>query len=126
VGGMEESRLSAKLTEIDGVPVLQVHGEIDLYTAPEFRDALQQGVGQDPRALIVDLSDISYIDSAGLGALLAAFKMLSVHDAELYIVTNPQSPGVRRVMEITRLDTLMKLYDSLDDALKDLAIRKAA
>ena len=123
---MDDLRLSTELTEIDGVPIVHVRGEIDLYTAPEFRDALQKGVDRNPRVLIADLRDISYIDSAGLGALLAAFKMLSMHNACLYIVASPLSPGVRRVLEITRLDTLMRVFDSVEDAMQDSADSKAA
>ena len=74
--------------------------------------------------LIVDLTDISYIDSAGLGNLLAAFKDLARRDAKLYVISTPNNPGVRRILEITRLDTVMNVRDTVEAALDDLKTPK--
>jgi len=123
---MDNTRLSAQITSINGIPIVAVQGEIDLYTVPEFRKALQQVIDEEPSALIVDLREISYIDSAGLGALLAAFKTLSAHNAPICVVTGPDNPGVRRVLEITRLDTLMLIRNSVEDAVRDLSVSRAA
>lgn len=123
---MNDTKLSAEISGLDGVPVISVHGEIDLYTVPEFRDALQECTQRKPHVLIVDLTDISYIDSAGLGALLSAYRTLAENKAKLYVISNPHSPGVRRVLEITRLDMVIPVRSTLDEVRMEIARPKAA
>ena len=122
----DEVRLSTELIERDGVPIVRVHGEIDLHTAPEFERALRAGMERRTPALIVDLSDISYVDSSGLSALLAANKELSARNAALYVAAPPGRPGVRRVIEITRLDTVIRVRDTVEDILDEFGRREAA
>ncbi|HEY3297236.1 MAG TPA: STAS domain-containing protein [Armatimonadota bacterium] len=123
---MSIPRLSTELTAEEQIPIVRVHGEIDLYTVPEFEDALKSGMQSPFPGLIVDLTDISYVDSAGLGALLAAYKNLSKRDGRLFIVANPHSPGVRKILEITRLDTILNVVGTLKDAIDGLRSSKAA
>lgn len=122
----DKVRLSTELIERDGVPIVRVHGEIDLHTAPEFERALRAGMERRTPALIVDLSDISYVDSSGLSALLAANKELSARNAALYVAAPPGRPGVRRVIEITRLDTVIRVRDTVEDILDEFGRREAA
>lgn len=122
----DKVRLSTELIERDGVPVVQAHGEIDLHTAPEFERTLRAGMDRRTSALIVDLSDISYVDSSGLSALLAANKELSARDAALYVAAPPGRPGVRRVIEITRLDAVIRVRDTVEDILDEFGRREAA
>lgn len=120
-----DDKLTTKLLYLRGVPVVQVHGEIDLYTVEAFDAAVRSGVEQAENALVVDLRDITYIDSAGLSTLIAAYKALAARRAVLYIAADKGRPGVRRVLEITRLDTLIPIRDSVDIAVDELSARKA-
>lgn len=120
-----EEKPAIEITERDGYPVVSVCGEIDLYTAPQFQLALTSAEKDRP-VLIVDLSGISYIDSAGLSALLLTYKRLSGRGAKLYVVAPPDNPGVRRVMEVTRLDSLIPVRPSMDDVLNELKMHGAA
>jgi len=106
--------------------VVQAAGEVDLYTAPELDQALKQAARRGIRAVIVDLTNIAYLDSAGLSTLLRAQRELSGRDAALYVIAPPGTPGVRRALEITRLDMLMRVRDSLASALRELRMRAAA
>jgi len=106
--------------EIEGIPVVRAHGEIDLYTAHEFERALESGLEKGAPALIADLSDASYLDSSGLTALLHAHKLISARGGVLYVIASPGSPGVRRVLQITRLDTIFRVRDTLGDALAEV------
>ena len=123
---MSGARLSTEMIERDGIPVVRVCGEIDLRTASEFERVLEAGIERGTAALIVDLTDVPYLDSAGLSALLAAHKSLSARNAVLYVVAAPGRPGLRRVLEITRLDTLIAVRDTVEDALKEMRSSKAA
>lgn len=122
----ERKRLTVRLSESDGIPVLQVDGEVDLYTVEEFNKALDSGVEKARAALIVDLSKLSYVDSAGLSSLLSAYKRLSARGAELYVISPPDCPGVSRVLKITRLDMLFKVRENLRQALSEACHTMAA
>lgn len=121
----DEKKLAISTEEKDGYPIVTVTGEVDLYTATQFQEALL-AAGLDAPALIVDLSEIAYIDSAGLSALLLIYKRLSSRGATLYVISPPDNPGVRRVIEVTRLDSLIPIHPTVDDLLKELRLRKNA
>jgi len=113
---INDARLAIEVTEIAGVPVVRAHGEIDLYTVPEFEQALDACLKRETHALIADLSNTTYLDSSGLSALIHAYKALSGRKGGLYVVASPQTPGVHRVLEITRLDTVFQVSDTVEDA----------
>ena len=121
---VEIKKLAIEITERGGYPIVAVSGEIDLYTAPQFRDALA-AVRDDAPALIVDLSRISYIDSAGLSALLLTYRRLSGRGAVLCAVARPDNPGVSGVIEVTRLNSLIPIHATVEDALKELSMAVA-
>lgn len=113
---INDARLSIEITEIAGVPVVRAHGEIDLYTVPEFEQALDACVKRETQALIADLTETTYLDSSGLSALIHAYKALSGRKGGLCVVAPPETPGVRRVLEITRLNTVFQVSDTVEDA----------
>ncbi len=93
-------------------------GEIDAHTAPGLRERL---LGQlaDPavRHLVVDLSRTSFLDSSALGVLIGALKRMRERGGRLDVVQPPLA--VRRIFEVTALDRVLDLRDSLEDALGD-------
>jgi len=70
--------------------------------------------------LIADLTDVSYLDSSGLSALLHAHRLMTARGGSTYVIASPGSPGVRRVLQITRLDTVFRVRDSVEDAAAEL------
>ncbi len=91
--------------------VVAVRGEIDNATAPQLRGALLAALDSDTRRIVVDLSEIDFVDSSGLGALVGARKQADQSGATLVIVC--PKPHVRRLFEISRLDAVLPLYDEL-------------
>ena len=79
--------------------VVEVSGELDLYTAPSFR-----GLG--------------FIDSSGLGAIVACLKHLRERGGDLALVA-PEGSGLRRLMDLTGLDRVLTLYTSTDEIPQD-------
>lgn len=94
--------------------VVVVRGQADLHTAPELRSVLGGLVDAGQKKLVIDLSKTTFIDSMMLGVLLGALKRLTGVGGQLVIVC-PDSQ-IRRVFEITSLDRVLRLVDSLDDA----------
>jgi anti-sigma B factor antagonist len=104
---IDDSRLD------DGTPVVAVSGEIDLFTAPEFKRHVQQALEQDASRLVVDLSGTTFIDSSSLGVLIGAHRQLAEHDQPLVVVAADRA--VTKTLKITGLDALFTVVPALDD-----------
>lgn len=98
----------------DECAVLSVSGEVDLATAPQLRQQLVDLVADGHRRIVVDLSRTDFLDSTGLGALVVGLKRLRAHDGEMRVVCT--TPRVRKVFEITHVDRVLPLFESVDEA----------
>lgn len=96
-----------------GVAVLSVSGEIDLATIPAFEAAIADALTQRPTALIVDLSGVDFLASAGLQALVAARESLT-GAAEFAVVAG--GPATSRPIQLTGLDQILSLHTTVADA----------
>jgi len=94
--------------------VLQITGEVDVYTAPQLREQVIQLVNSGVRHIIADLRDVDFLDSTGLGALVGSLKRLRTHDGSLKVV----ACGGRtlRIFQITGLTRAFALHPSVLDA----------
>ena len=112
---MEGIRLETQLTEINGTKILDVAGEIDVYTAPQFKDAVNGIIAGGQKHLVVNMQNVTYMDSSGFGALLSATRRLRPEGGTVNLVQ--VSGAIDRILRITKLDTVFATYDSVDDAL---------
>ena len=94
----------------DGV-VIRLAGELDLYNADEVRSALADAVQQKPQRLMLDLTDVAFIDSTTLGAMIDARRKLENKDG--FVLCAP-AIDVRRALEISGLDRHFTVLDSCD------------
>jgi anti-sigma B factor antagonist len=104
-------------TELAGQAILvDVKGDVDLATAPDFEDELTRAIGDNLGAgLVVDLSNISFIDSTGLNALVHAFERQRLAGSSLALVSDDSR--VAMMLEVTRLDRVLRRYPTRDEAL---------
>jgi anti-sigma B factor antagonist len=112
-GGLHESPVTAT-EERDGVVVVRLAGELDLYNAHVVRKELIEAAERGPERLIVELSGVSFIDSTALGVLIEARTRLTNRRAFMLA-----GPGLetRRALEISGLDRHFAVHESLDKAL---------
>jgi anti-anti-sigma factor len=96
--------------------VVRVHGEIDLSNAHEVSSAIGIAMGQEARGLVVDLSEITYLDSAGVALLLRLAERLRARRRQLHLVA-PRGSPVRRVLDFTGVPQVIPLEARLEDAL---------
>jgi anti-sigma B factor antagonist len=95
-----------------GVLVVEVCGEVDMTTAPSLEGFLEQTVAAAPtRAVIVDLSDVSFIGSHGLSVLLALREGGSVDGATLFLAGLTANRRVSRVLEVAGVAALFETCD---------------
>jgi anti-sigma B factor antagonist len=95
--------------------VLAVRGSVDLTTAPALRTRLAELIDDGHVCIVVDLADTDFLDSTGLGALVAALKRLRMKDGEIRVVCT--TGHVRKVFEITSLDRVFQMHESRESAL---------
>jgi anti-sigma B factor antagonist len=101
-------------SEPNGVPVLNARGEIDVATAPEFHEALAEMISHTPQLVIVNLTDVSFIDSTGLGVLVGALRDVRTTGGDLrLVVTQPQ---IIKLLELTGLDNVFEIVSDTEDA----------
>ena len=100
----------------DGAVVLSLAGELDLYNAPILREALGAAVEQPPRRLVVDLADVSFVDSTALGVLLEARGVL--RDRDDFVLAAPGAE-TRRTLQVSGLDRHIRVADTVEGALAD-------
>jgi anti-sigma B factor antagonist len=104
----------------NGVWVLVVRGEIDAATAPVFEEAVADVLSRDAASLIIDLSDVTFLGSAGLRILVATHELVS-RAADFAVVAD--SPETCRPIELMDLDKVFALYPSTDDALAAMRLK---
>jgi anti-sigma B factor antagonist len=110
--------LSDHATEGD-VHVIRVGGYIDFDVAPRVRECLVDRIVAGDRLIIVDLSDVGFIDSTTIGVLIGALKRLREVGGSLALVST--NGNVRGIFEIVGLESFIPLHSSRDDALAALA-----
>ena len=95
--------------------LVSVSGELDLYTAEGLRAGIDEAGAVGADTVIVDLSEIRFIDSTALGVLVQETKRLEGRGHSLVLVTN--DPRTSRVFEVTGLGRVLRTYATLQDAL---------
>jgi anti-sigma B factor antagonist len=111
---VENVRVETSVQHVSGIQVLKVAGEIDVYTAPEFRIAVNKAIDAGSIDLIIDLTDVSYIDSSGFGALLGAVKVVKPKNGSINLAGCNEA--IDRMLAITRLNTVFGIYPKAEDA----------
>jgi anti-sigma B factor antagonist len=106
---------SVESSEEGPAKVLTVTGEVEFSVITGFTTALTDAAGATDGALVIDLSNVRYIDSSGLGAIIRTQKLMIERDRYLGIVA--PSGLVRRVFEISGLLTVLNIHPDLDSAL---------
>jgi anti-sigma B factor antagonist len=104
---------------IDGERVvIAVEGEIDLFTAPEFKAALAAAIDAGASRIVVDLTETGFLDSTALGVLIGVIKRLRSQGGHLTIVNTDDA--IAKTFEITGLDQIFTLCATRDEAVAAL------
>ena len=114
-GSMREQPVQ-EVVERNGAVIVRLAGELDLYNAEVVRQALTEAAGREPQPerLVIDLGEVSFLDSTALGVLIEARGKLANRRSFLLA-----SPGLeaRRALEVSGLDRHFELHDTVDGAL---------
>ena len=99
----------------NGVCVVRLGGELDLYNADAVREALVNACADDPEKIVVDVSEVEFIDSTTLGVLIEARTKLANRNG--FVLAGP-GLETRRALEISGLDKHFSIHDTVDEALQ--------
>ena len=102
----------------DSLRIVSVQdNRIDAAVAIEFKDAMRAQTDGGPDLIVLDLSQVDFIDSSGLGAIVAAMKHMG---ADRKLALAGFTPTVQRVFQLTRMDSVFSVFPTLDGALAEL------
>jgi anti-sigma B factor antagonist len=104
----------------DGIEIVEVEGEIDVYTAPRLRELLIELVNTGFYQLVVNMEKVEFLDSTGLGVLVGGLKRVRAHDGSLDLVCTQER--ILKIFRITGLTKVFGIHDTVDEA---IAARKA-
>ena len=99
----------------DGFEVIDVRGEIDIYTAPRLRELLIDLVSQGSYQLVVNLDEVGFLDSTGLGVLVGGLRRVRARDGSLDLVCTQQP--ILKILKITGLTEVFGIYETADQAI---------
>lgn len=104
--------------QVDGeARVMRPEGRLDMASAPSFRYHVRQLMDVGAAKVVLDLSQVSFIDSSGLGAIISGLKLARQAGGDLRIACANQQ--VKVVLELTSLNQVLQPYATVEDALAD-------
>ena len=99
----------------DGIEVVSVEGEIDIYTAPRLRELLINLASKNNYQLIVNLEKVGFLDSTGLGVLVGGLKRVRPHDGSLDLVCTRER--ILKLFRVTGLAKVFGIHETVDRAI---------
>ena len=106
--------LGLDVRKVDGHSVVDVKGEIDVYTAPKLREKLIELVSEGSYEVVVNLEGVDFLDSTGLGVLVGALKRGKAHDGNLSLVCTQDK--ILKIFKITGLTKVFPIHESVEEA----------
>jgi anti-anti-sigma factor len=97
--------------------LFRLTGLLDAFSEATFRKVLSKCIDDGPKHVILDLSQIDFVDSSGLGALVQLVKKAQTLEGTLQIVSNPR---VTQTVKLVRLEKFLSLQPSVDEAIKNV------
>ena len=106
---------AAPVLHQDRPNVLPLEGDIDLHVSPAVTEALNAMIKKKPKRVVIDLSRATYIDSAGVAALILAMQQLDAYGGKFFLSGLQET--LRSIFEISRLDRTFRIFPNVDAAL---------
>ena len=109
-----EPSYSLKRVDQEQVTIFKVEGEIDIYSAPEFKYSMLEAIEGHRNELIIDLTGVNFIDSTGLGVLVSASRQIINRKGKLLLVADDQI--ILNIFEITGINKIISIYPTIKEA----------
>ena len=113
-GGLAVVELALDVKKMGSFSIVDVRGEIDVYTAPKLREKLIELVSEGSYNVVVNLEGVDFLDSTGLGVLVGALKRVKAHDGTLSLVCTQDK--ILKIFKITGLTKVFPIHESVEEA----------
>lgn len=107
--------LEVKTRKEKKVAIVEIAGEVDLYSSPQLRSVLLELTNAKSAAILVDLAGVKYMDSSGVATLVEALQQVGKYSGKLKLAN--LRDAVKDVFELSRLDKVFDIYQSTDEAI---------
>jgi anti-sigma B factor antagonist len=114
---------AAEVSDCGPYVLIHVHGELDVASEPDFRATMLASIGFGDRALVVDMHDVRFCAAAGLNCIIMTQKM--TRGLGPGVAVAGLTPRVRKAFEITRLDRVIPVHDTVPQAVEALLLGQA-
>jgi len=112
------SDLDILVREEDGLPIIELAGDVDTYTCSRLRAAIMRLIEEGQFKMVVNMASVKYIDSAGLGIIVGGLRRVAEHEGGIALAgANEQ---IKRVLNITGLARIIDLFEDEDEAICSL------
>jgi anti-sigma B factor antagonist len=102
-------------TEANGVILVTVQGEVDLYSSPDLRHEIVHWADGGRRSLVVDLGGVTYMDSSGIATLVEGFRLATKQSGQFRIARPNRS--IQEVLRFAHLDQIFPIFETVEEAL---------
>ena len=110
----EDRSLPIDIEPVGDAIVVRPHGDVDLSSSPDLRNALTEAVGRNAKRTVVDLANVDYMDSSGVATLVAGLQAVRHGNGSLLLCG--MNDRVQSIFQIARLDTIFTIVGTLDEA----------
>jgi anti-sigma B factor antagonist len=111
-----EMDLQIAVRKSKGIAIIDLAGEVDAFTSSRFREIMMDIIEGGGTNLIINMTDVQYIDSSGLGALVGGLKRATERKGRITLIC--ERPQVRKVFEITGLEKVFPIFSTEQEALE--------
>jgi anti-sigma B factor antagonist len=108
--------MEIEIVDYKGTKVMELSGEIDMYTSPELRRELMRLLQRKVSPLLVDFKEVSYIDSSGIATFVEGLKGIKTYGGRLKFFSIPDR--IVEIFNFSKLDRVFEIYRNLDEAIK--------
>jgi anti-sigma B factor antagonist len=112
--GQQQMELGLDVQKTESHAIVDVKGEIDVYTAPKLREKLIELVSEGSYDVVVNLEGVDFLDSTGLGVLVGALKRVKAHDGSLSLVCTQDK--ILKIFKITGLTKVFPIHETVEAA----------
>ncbi len=106
--------MKIEISEVQGLKVIILSGEIDMYSSPALREKMMGLIHQKVTPLLIDLKGVTYIDSSGIATFVEGLKHMMSYGGRLKLIGLLE--GVREIFSFSKLEKIFEIYRSLEDA----------
>lgn len=108
--------LNVDVNRVDNVMVVDLAGELDAYTSPDLRESVVRLIETESHDIVINLAQVEFIDSVGLGTLVGCLKRAAEHGGSITLAS--AKPQVRKVFDITGLSKIFAIYQTREEAIE--------